>query len=575
MKYRYKFSTYIFMTLISTMSAYGSDRYGYGAAAAAGAAAAGGDTYPFQPPQLDDNAPAETEKCFDYTPEERIQNKKLMDFLLEDFQSEADALKDQDKLFVRLKLIRDGNAVKGIGGKDKTALLVQYIYLTKITSRKEDLDQRAALTLANATVALVENNHVPPLQHSKFLQDAFYLYSLLAERGNDIIKHAATNNRDRLLLNKQFQDQKQPNTLRQVRPVTAVEMLKIEYDKILEGLSLATNRVFDAAKKTSINIGQAMAKDLLANSDEQVSQDDIDRYVAQINGLVIEKGTDGAKQIILQNHQQQALTIAQFVVASSMQGREMITLREAEESQAAGKVVPTIPVPDSVWDAMFNLLAQIYILKIETPLLGEKVPLIVPIGRSVSWLFEMHELIEPELQTGIEMRHILASGLSKYEPTPDQKEGYKRYLSSKGFDDLDNREIILLDVCDTGQTLRAMKDLLPELFPELAGRIQSISILYEGTTSSVPCTRVVRMNDPLKGIIFAKHAANRFYNPHPMFFPDEWVNGGPSEDFKVDPRATLWRKKLKTWTESEHAQRHMQEIMGAVKSLHIDHEDDR
>ncbi len=227
-----------------------------------------------------------------------------------------------------------------------------------------------------------------------------------------------------------------------------------------------------------------------------------------------------------------------------------------EKEQASQRSIPTISFGDYHLEAMTHLLGQLYLTVKETPLLRGRIPVVIPVGRSISWLVKLHEMLDPTLQTGVEFKHILASGLNGLRPTPSQKIGYKGYLDGLGFEGLEDgqHELLFLDVSESGQTLTTMKSLVEELYSPLLNHTQHLAILYDEETTDLPCARIIRMSDDLRPVMFAKHSEKQYYCPHPTFYPHDWETPEILDDFVVPKGARDWEGKMQDWLSGEEVE---------------------
>ena len=124
-----------------------------------------------------------------------VNEKKLMNHILTFIETDYT---DKD-LYEELIRIRNGTAIKGIKKDDKGTYIVLVSAFPIITSSDNNLDQRAALNRASAFVRLADLQK-QIVQKSRFHQKAYYIYTMISERGRtEQLRKAAHNNLTKLL----------------------------------------------------------------------------------------------------------------------------------------------------------------------------------------------------------------------------------------------------------------------------------------------------------------------------------------------------------------------------------------
>ncbi len=468
-----------------------------------------------------------------------------------------DSLKDesspQQVLYARLLNVRDGTADSRVKSTDIATHMTLMIFLKDIVSPEESLDQRAALNRANTMVFLADlASQNEEKRH--FYHEAYYLYTLLANTADQPkVQKAASNNAQKLLKRKKIKQRKR---------VKLEEACMLKPETLAPIVSSAVGSRFDDLEE--------MMKPFLAGIPEMVSH--------TFENMGIKLGPDMLKKmqeisfeespVVLSLRKEQEKKVTdQVMLAMSSE-----TPRDREEKMATLKPVPKILLEDVHLEAMTHLLGQIYLSVKETPLLRGRTPVVVPVGRSVSWLVELHKALDSTLKTGIEFKHILASGLRTLEPTTSQKAGYKKYLDNLGFDELEesNVELIFLDVSESGQTLISIKNFVEELYPGLRNQTQHFAILYGEETTDLPCARVAYMPHQLRPVMFAKHDEKQYYCLRPTFYPHDWETPEVIDDFVIPKGALEWQEMMRDWTQGEGtatACRRIQEILEPEGSL--------
>jgi|GEM_PF-5817248 len=412
----------------------------------------------------------------------------------------------QEVFYKRLIKVRNGEVDNDIKKTDIATYMTLVIFLKYITSSQNNLDQRASLNRANALVALAKlSSHTK--ERNRFYSEAYYLYTILSNRADQSdVTRAATKNAQKLL----------------------------DAEKIRQ---------------------RARAPLKMASMTEDPELMSIIRAEVNAQFVILEKamGTfTGQFFDILQNQLRQN---KEKLIQQTISDLMLKTPRAQEERRAVERVVQNILLQNEHLNEMTHLLGQLYLSVKDTPLLRGRRPVVVPVGRSVSWLVELHKALDSTLRTGIEFKHILASGLRTLEPTASQKSGYKSYLDGLGFNELEeeNTELIFFDVSETGQTLISIKSFIEELYPGLKNHTQHFALLYTERTIDLPCARIGYMPDSLRPIMFSKHNEKQYYCRYPTFYPHDWETPGVIGEFVVPKGALEWGERMNIWTKGEGA----------------------
>jgi len=470
-----------------------------------------------------------------------------------DLESLKDESSPQQVLYARLLNVRDGTADGRVKSTDIATYMTLMIFLQDIVSPEESLDQRAALNRANAMVALADlASQNEEKRH--FYHEAYYLYTLLSNTADQPkVQKAASHNAQKLLKSKKIKQR---------------ERVKLEEAGMLKPETLAP--IVSSAVKSQFDSLEEMMNPFLAGIPEMVSHTFQSMGVKltpdmlkKMQGMSLEEHPG---LLSLRKEHEKKVTDQVMSVMSSE------TPRDREEQMATLKSVPKILLEDVHLEAMSHLLGQVYLSVKETPLLRGRTAMVVPVGRSVSWLVELHKALDSTLKTGIEFKPILASGLRTLEPTTSQKVGYKKYLDSRGFDELEegNVELIFLDVSESGQTLISIKNFVEELYPGLRNKTQHFAILYGEETTDLPCARVTYMPHRLRPVMFAKHDEKQYYCLRPTFYPHDWETPEVIDDFVIPKGALEWQEMMRDWAQGEGAAtacRRIQEVLEPEVSL--------
>lgn len=397
---------------------------------------------------------------------------------------------NQKELYTALLNVRDGTVLKDA---QHESLLALVSVLPMITKTYEGLDERAALNLANAKYYLA--NEFPDSQEAQILyQESYYLYSLLSRRtSREDIKKASNKN-----MNKLLNEEK-------VRLVTQTQTTQEEV--------------------------------LMPIIEEQV-----ENFTKQLN--VIYQGIPNYESLIR----------AEINKFKEEMLKDLLSVNRGIEEEKALQTnpIPDIELTETHLSSLTHILEQVIYFIHTTPLMKNRHPVLVPVGRSVAWIVKLWEKL-PLHELNVEippMTHILASGLSKTSPTKNQKLAYKSYLDQLGFGEYGpDHEIFFLDVSETGATFQRIQVLIEELYPELENHTQNIALLYNGDTTNLEQTRVCYMEDFLREPMFAKHSEKQYYCPFPTFYPENWERG--LSDFSVPEGALKFEEIMDKWIEKE------------------------
>lgn len=446
----------------------------------------------------------------------------------------------QEALYTRLLKVRDGEADDRVEKTDLATYMTLMLFLKDIISPEENLDQRAALNRANTMVALGDRSSFDE-EKRHFYHEAYYIYTLLSKIGGQSnIKKTASNNIHKLLKAKKIKQRERVDLEEAVMP-KAEELTPVVSSVVatqFDDLELMMQPFIDGMPDMMLGVFQKMGIELAPEMRQEI-----------LLNIKAKESERNAELLKLRKREEEKIT-DQIVESISTETPGMY-----EKKMAQIKSVPTISLRDIHLEAMAHLLGQVYLSVKQTPLLRGRTPVVVPVGRSVSWLLEMHKMLNPTLKTGIEFRHILASGLRTLEPTISQKAGYKKYLDSLGFDELEkgNVELIFLDVSESGQTLISIKAFVEELYPGLENHTQHFAILYGDETTDLPCARVGYMSHILRPVMFAKHSEKQYYCPHPTFYPQDWETPEVLDEFVVPKGALEWQEIMQDWARGKEA----------------------
>lgn len=454
----------------------------------------------------------------------------------------------QGALYARLLKVRNGKADHRVKRTDIATYITLMTFFGDIVSPEESLDQRATLNRANALVSLADlASHDMEKRHLYY--EAYYLYTLLsntADRPN--IKEAAHNNAQKLLKTEKIITRARKELKKAVMPKSEelIPLVNSAVKSQLDDIEAMRQPLLDTVlelvlgglQEKGIKLTEEMRSEIRLGMQEESQKEDPD---------------------LLKLRKREEKDLANQVISAI--GSRTPGMREKEI--ALTKPVPMIMLKDSHLEAMTHLLGQVYLTVKRTPLLRGRMPVVIPVGRSVSWLVKLHEMLEPTCKIDIEFRHILASGLQNLEPTTPQKLGYKKYLDSLGFDKLEkdnNVELIFLDVAESGQTLMSIKSFVEELYPGLENHTQHFAISYGEQTTDLPCARIGYMPHALRPVMFAKHNEKQHYCPHPPFYPHDWENPEMIGEFVVPKGALEWEEKMQTWVKGQGAVASCREI---------------
>lgn len=181
----------------------------------------------------------------------------------------------------------------------------------------------------------------------------------------------------------------------------------------------------------------------------------------------------------------------------------------------------------------------------------EPKPVTVFIGRSISWLSVMQQYLEDQLPKDMQFQHALISGLRREPLSSEEKENYKKYLDSLGFDTLDkSTPLLITDVAETGTSLqRYGEDILKPLYGFT--NIQYLAMMFPGQTIDLERARVIYVTDRLAHIMFAKHQTNAIYCPFSPFYPSQWSQWEIyTQVFRPHLEALKLKNQLEEWLES-------------------------
>lgn len=422
----------------------------------------------------------------------------------------------QEELYEELLKVRDGKILENAKHENLLALVTS---LPLITTSYDNLDERAALNLANAKYYLA--NFFPDSQESQiFYQESYYLYSLLARRSfQENIKNASSTNMDRLLNEGKIRLVTQKQTTQSERLLPIV------------------NEICQTTMDTLETMLHGIPDLLLSNFEGfGITLENTDR-----ENLLKKLETHNKKFLVDERNKFKEETLERAL---------KLNRRELEEEAFLINSVPIIEFTDTHLASLTHLIDKIIYFVHTTPLMKGRIPVLVPVGRSVSWIVKLWgKLPLNELNVDIPaMVHILASGLSNTTPTHNQKIGYKDYLDQLGFGEYESEhEVFLLDVSETGASLQKMQSLIEDLYPGLEKHTQNIALLYDGDTTDLQQTRVCYMDNSLREPMFAKHSEKQYYCPFQTFYPEDWEKG--LSYFSPHEGAIKFEKIMDDWVE--------------------------
>ncbi|HBN23113.1 MAG TPA: hypothetical protein DD412_07735, partial [Holosporales bacterium] len=427
------------------------------------------------------------------------------------------------------------------------------VFLRDIISPEESLDQRAIFNKANAIVALADLSSCDE-EKRYFYHEAYYIYTLLSKMADQpSVQKAASNNVRKLLKTKKIKQRERAVLEKAVMPKSE-ELTPIVSSFVESHFGDIESRMqpfLDGVPEMVLGFFQQMGIEFT------------EEMRAETLSKMKESKTREYPELLRLRKKEEEKMTDQIVHSMSTRTPGM-----QEKKIAITKPVPKILLKDIHLEAMAHLLGQVYLSVKQTPLLRGRTPVVIPVGRSVSWLVELHKMLDSTLKTGIEFRHILASGLRNLEPTTPQKIGYKSYLGGLGFEELEKSkvELIFLDVSETGQTLISIKAFVEELFPGLENHTQHFAILYGEETTDLPCARIAYMPNGLRPIMFAKHNEKQHYCPHPTFYPHDWETPEVIGEFRVPKGALEWEERMKIWAKGEGAAASCRKIQAVIES---------
>ncbi len=438
--------------------------------------------------------------------------------------------KNQKKLYEALTKIRKGE-VKGIDSKAPETLILLMAYFPLIRTLEDNLDKRAMFNLANCKVNYADQD---PNQSMKAIlyQDAFYLYTCLM----DAFPEQAYKNSQCLLKLQKIQNViSNPKNQRQL--ISGAKHVTRALEECLDQ-SINTNFDYmleDYQRRTSLLTSHLLSF-LPSNTHGEVL-DEISK-INESTHLQIEQEVNKEKYKCRER-------VIEKYFPHPPSEREHLAL---EQAMISGKV-PDLNLTDEILKKLLSAWGNVLKMAHETPLIGARKPVIIPIGRSVHLFAALHNKIGDLFHSQVPVRHILASGLSEYEPTLEQRFHYQNYLNTIGFDKFtDQDELLLVDVCETGSTLQQVQRIIEELYPQVKGHTQFLVLLYDKLTMDLAKARAIHLSADLMDSLFAKHNEKSFYCAYPTFYPQDWVNWSTHlAQFKVPEGARKFDVQIDEW----------------------------
>jgi hypothetical protein len=245
-----------------------------------------------------------------------------------------------------------------------------------------------------------------------------------------------------------------------------------------------------------------------------------------------------------------------------------LILERTEEKEPTEKETPDVK-PIVFNHETFSDLARLFnqlIVNVKTtpPFSSEEPkPVTVFIGRSISWLSVMQQYLEDQLPKDMQFKHALISGLRREPLSSTEKENYKEYLDSLGFDTLDkSTPLLITDVVETGTSLqRYGEDILKPLYGFT--NIQYLAMMFPWQTIDLERARVIYVTDRLARIMFAKHQTNTIYCPFSPLYPSQWSQWEIyTQSFRPHLEALKLKNQLEEWLESSEGREKIAPVIG-------------
>lgn len=434
------------------------------------------------------------------------------------------------------------NEVKEFESKTSERLLLQMLCFEGITTDKEDYSLKAMHNLGETFLRLGEM--IPNTQETKclkasFFQDAYYFFSLASftQSKNNMQTIVNDGKISFIIGNPKFQKPSTPPTKKMVE-----SSFNKTFKEKMDDFYSSNLPIF--VENTLTNMEKTKGIKFTPKQKEMLSKTLLFTVVPTLEKEINQNLPKLQKEILSKPYDLEA---------------------EQKRANEITEVENISYTPETLND-LTHLYGQLVLTIRKTPKFtpGELKPVTIFLGRSTSWLVEIQKLLNETFTKDLIFKHALVSGLKTQTYTIEQKEGYKGYLDFLDFKKIEkDRPILVVDVAETGNTLKCFGQLLNELYG--FKNIQSIAMMSYGSTVNLERARVIHLTGTLSKILFAKHSEKARFCLYSQLYPSQWENWEKYvKGFQPHEDALQLKKQVEEWIKSGKYKESLKPILGML-----------